>query len=125
MLHDQTAVLHIPYNVESHLIKSLVELLSITDLRFDVTCYGAFLQGLPARIGSSRVLDAAAYAFTTCAADLRCNTQKKGLSLKVLSHYQYALEMLSGSLAGSHVGVVHSHTSHTLCAIYLVMICQV
>lgn len=108
---------HVPQNDKSHLANRLVALLDVTDVRYDVSSYGIFLGGIPMRLGRSPALDNAAYAFTACAEVLYTGHE----SVRALSSYQRALKSLRESIHTPST----AHTIETMCAIYLVLICQV
>jgi hypothetical protein len=104
-------------NETTVMASSLVSALSVTDLRYDLTYFGEFLKGLPPRLGTSPALDASVKALTIAHRALTTRQQ----SLEAIEAYGQALHALSKSLGGERD---RSQTVNTLCAMYLVMICQ-
>ncbi|KAK7408714.1 hypothetical protein QQX98_009130 [Neonectria punicea] len=90
--------------------------LEISDARYDLTCYGHFLQSVPERLGTNKALDAAVDAFTTAGSTLYSDRN----SVVSLSKYGNALKALRDCLNDP----VHGKTVDTMCAIYLIMVVQ-
>ena len=96
---------------------AFVSVLQVTDPRYDITCYGGWVLDLPRRLGVNDALDAAVQALS--AAFPSIHTKK--ITCKALSSYVKALEVLRMHLADPK----KAREPETLCAIYLVMVCQV
>jgi hypothetical protein len=97
---------------------AFVESLEIQDIRYDVTwMYGPFMREIPKRLGVNAALDASADALASAFTDLR--TQKT--TLLTLEKYGVALKAARRCLESP----VESQTAETMCAIGMVMICQV
>jgi hypothetical protein len=91
--------------------------LAVTDVRFDLSIYGAFFNDIPRRLGRNEALDASVRALTTALPSVH----KHQLSAEVFKSYAAALRCLRDCLSDP----VKAISSDTLCAVYLVMICQV
>lgn len=115
--YSTTALVHLPSNAATTVASALVAALEVRDLRYDLTCYGPFLTELPRRLGSDEALDAAVAAIT--AAYSKIYTGRR--SLDMLTKYGHALTTLRKSLDDR----AKAMSVNTLCAIYLVMVCQV
>jgi hypothetical protein len=86
-------------------------------VRYDITYYGPFLRDLPRRFGSSPVLDAAATALVSSYPYF----QKQDVPPAVLVKFGKALKALRECLKDP----INARSPDTLCAIYLISICQV
>lgn len=95
----------------------LVSALEVTDLRYSLSCYGDFLSHVPSRIGKSDALDASVKALVTTLPYQYNGQMPPG----ALVSYVDALKTLRLCLNDSKKAL----TVETLCAIYLIMICQV
>ncbi|KAF2494366.1 hypothetical protein BU16DRAFT_589174 [Lophium mytilinum] len=95
---------------------AFVSVLEVTDLRFDLTYFGAFLKGIPSRLGTNSALDASVKAVTIAHQCIHTRRQ----SWELYDAYVEALKTLRICL-NTHD---KSQTPNTLCAIYLIMICQ-
>ncbi|KAL4922785.1 hypothetical protein BDW62DRAFT_196788 [Aspergillus aurantiobrunneus] len=93
-----------------------IEVLEVTDIRYDVTWYGPFLETLPRRIGSSPALDAAIGAVTSAVKGLRTGRN----SPDAMTRYVKGWKALRTCLSDPE----QTKSIHTVCAIYLMMICQ-
>jgi hypothetical protein len=82
----------------------------VTDVRYDLACYGGFLNQIPARLGKNPALDASVGAITAAFPSLY--TQQ--LPPDAISRYIDALRALRTA-----------NSVDTLCAIYLILVCQV
>jgi hypothetical protein len=91
--------------------------LTITDVRYDITYYGAFLKEIPRRLGSSVALDASVKAVVTAYPYFR----HQNFSPDVYMEYCNSLRALRESLNDP----VEAQSPNTLCAVYLITICQV
>jgi hypothetical protein len=107
-------------NVQESTTALMVHKLSIKDLRYDVGwTFGPFVSDLPKRLGRSVALDAATQAFV--------------LSLPSSPHARRhpksdALESYTAALKATRLALAHptnSKSIDTLCATYLLLICQV
>ncbi|KAF4976797.1 hypothetical protein FZEAL_6578 [Fusarium zealandicum] len=113
----QTLV-RVPSNPTNTITSALISRLEITDLRYDLTCYGDFLRHIPARLGQNEALDASADAFATAFSMLhKCQGYQ---SIAGLTKYVHALKSLRSCLSDPR----KARTPETMCAIYLIMICQ-
>lgn len=101
----------------SRLAAAFVTTLQVTDVRHAVTYYGPFLREIPQRLGSSPVLDSAVKAVTTAYPFLRT----RGFPPTALAHYGQSLRALRDCLNNPS----EARTPHTLCAVYLIIVCQV
>lgn len=106
-----------PSNEVTELATQLVHKLSVTDVRFDLCFnYGPLLRELPKRLGQSEALDAAAVTLVATVDDLERATLADGR----LGMYGRALYKLRASLLNPEM----AFSSLTLCAIFVVWICQ-
>lgn len=96
---------------------AFISTLEVSDLRYSVSYYGAFLKYIPQRLGSNQALDAAVQALASASSCLR----NREHSTQVLIQYGNALKSLRLSLSDPR----KAESPETLCAIYLIMICQV
>jgi hypothetical protein len=94
-----------------------VTALKVTNLKYSLGCYGDFLPHIPRHLGKSDALDASVRALVT-ALPYHYNGQ---LPPAALSSYVNALKALRLCLNDRDKVL----TAETLCAIYLIMICQV
>jgi hypothetical protein len=111
------ALLSIPYNETMRIANAFISTLEVSDLRYSVSYYGAFLKYVPQRLGTNQALDAAVQALASASSCLRTREN----STQVLVQYGNALKALRLSLSDP----LKAESPETLCAIYLVMICQV
>ena len=94
-----------------------VSALQVTDVCFDLRIYGPFFTELPRRLGRNRALDASVRALTT--------------SFPSVHTHQYTPDMYKaygealGCLRTSLGDPATAGSVETLCAVYLIMICQV
>lgn len=91
--------------------------LAVTDLRYDLSYFGGFLKEIPRRLGSNAALDASVNALACVFPSLY--THQK--SPDMYKRYGHALKTLRISLSDPE----KAYNSNTLCAIYLIEICQV
>jgi hypothetical protein len=90
-----------------------------TDLRYNLAwSYGVFLEDVPRRLGTNAALDASANA-VVAAHSSYCSC--RGPSPDALRKYSLALSKLKDCLDD----VAKARTSETLCAVMLLLICQV
>jgi len=91
-----------------------------SDLRYNLTwAFGGYLLEVPKRLGVNPALDAAASALV--ASHRRFNSGFKVASVDELTKYQFALSQLRSSLNDPDI----ASDANTLCAVMLLMICQV
>lgn len=110
----------VPVRVPSnHLTKrtgAFISVLNVSDLRYDISGFGAFLRELPPRLGRNRALDASVHALTVVFPALYLQEPTPAM----LAAYVHALRCLRLTLADR----VTAQTPETLCAIYLITLCQ-
>lgn len=92
-------------------------MLEVEDIRYSVGAYGGFLTEIPRRLGVNQALDASVDALTTAFSSVYTHQRTS----EALAKYTQALTSLRVCLDDP----AKSHQPETLCAIYLVMICQV
>ena len=113
----QTAVaIPVPENELTRRTGAFVAVLNVSDLRYDISGFGAFLRELPRRMGRNKALDAAVSALTAVFPILYLQEP----SSTMLAAYVRALRCLRITLADR----VTAQTPETLCAIYLITLCQ-
>lgn len=98
-------------------VSGLIPMLEVTDLRYDLTYYGGFLKDIPRRLGTNGALDASVSALASAFPSLHTHQR----SPEMLDKYVQALKTLRVYLSDP----AKAYTSNTLCAIYLIEICQV
>ncbi|CAG8017805.1 unnamed protein product [Penicillium olsonii] len=98
------------------LAAAFVETLEVTDIRYAVTYYGPFLREIPQRLGNSTVLDSAVKAVSSAYPYVH----KGAFPTSVLVNYGQSLRALRDCLNNPS----EARTAHTLCAVYLITICQ-
>jgi hypothetical protein len=106
-----------PSNETTTIASAFIFTLEVTDLRYDLSCYGSFLKDIPKRLGSNTALDASVNVLNSAFSSLYTRQQ----SLETLSRYANALKALRICLNDPSL----AWTANTLCAIYLLLICQV
>jgi len=98
----------------------MINKLSIKDLRYDVGwAFGPFVGQIPKRLGHSVALDSAARAFVLSLPPSPC--ARKHSESSILENFTVALKATRLALAHP----IESRSMNTLCAAYLLMICQV
>jgi hypothetical protein len=112
-------MVRVPSNQTTIVTHTLVSRLEITDLRYDITCYGDFLRHIPARLGRNEALDASADALATTFSTL--HLAQGNQSVEALTKYGRAIHSLRVCLDNP----AKARMPETMCAIYLIMICQV
>ncbi|KAL4892820.1 hypothetical protein BDV59DRAFT_178687 [Aspergillus ambiguus] len=98
------------------LIESLVSLLKVQDVRYDLSYYGVFFDQIPRYIGTSKVLDASINALVSIFPSL----YTEDVSRQALIQYGNALKTLRSTLQDP----TESKSVGTMCAIYLIMVCE-
>jgi hypothetical protein len=106
-----------PYN---QLASRFIRTLDISDIRFDISFYGLFLKDIPRRLGESAALDAAAQALVS-SYPLLHPLRGREVPRDALILFGKSLRVLRECLDNP----VEIRSPHTLCAIYLISICQV
>jgi hypothetical protein len=106
-----------PSNESTMIMNAFCSALGIKDARYDLGVYGAFMQDIPRRLGTNAALDASVRATTSVFRSVRCRTQ----TVESLEDYGKALVVLGTTLNDP----VEANTANTLCAMYLMMVCQV
>lgn len=106
-----------PSNESIMATQAFVSALQVNDLRYDLGTYGAFLRDIPQRLGNNPALDAAVNALTSAFPFLHTRDYPP----HVLTHHNRSIQALRVCLDDP----VQAQTSNTLCAIYLIVICQV
>lgn len=112
-----SALLPSPSNETTSIAGAFIFTLEVKDLRYDLSCYGAFLEEIPKRLGSNIALDASVDVLTSAYSSLYTHQQ----SLITLSKYVNALKALRTCLNDPS----QAWKADTLCAVYLLLICQV
>ncbi|KEF52560.1 uncharacterized protein A1O9_11403 [Exophiala aquamarina CBS 119918] len=96
---------------------NFLQKLQVRDTRYDmVFAYGALLFEIPKRLGTNAALDASVMAMTSAIAGIEGNRK----SPEILTRYGNALRSLKTCLDDP----VAVQSSSTLCAIYIIWICQ-
>lgn len=113
------ALVRVPSSPTNTITNTLISRLEITDLRYDITCYGDFLRHIPARLGRNEALDTSADALATTFSTL--HRPQGHQSVDALTKYVRALKSLRVVLSDPR----KARTPETMCAVYLIMICQV
>ncbi|KPM44540.1 hypothetical protein AK830_g1978 [Neonectria ditissima] len=106
----------VPRSRATAIAGDFISRLGVADARYDLTCYGNFLQNIPQRLGTNKALDAAVDAFVTAGSTFHSDQH----SLMAISKYGRALKALRDCLDDP----VRGRTVDTMCAIYLVMVVQ-
>lgn len=101
----------------NELASSLIGTLNITDIRYALEYYGYFLKDIPRRLGSSAALDAAVKALVTAYPYFH----GRDFPPDALLQYGRSLRALRESLGDSN----EARSANTLCAVYIITICQV
>jgi hypothetical protein len=106
-----------PSSKASMITSNLLSMLEVKDTRFNLSIYGDFIDQIPQRLGTNKALDAAAVALTTVMPYVYTHRY----SDKMYSSYARALKSTRMSLSNP----AEAQAPETLCAIYLLMVCQV
>ncbi|KAL4881181.1 hypothetical protein BJY04DRAFT_61326 [Aspergillus karnatakaensis] len=106
----------IPSNETTDITRSFIEVLQVTDVRYDVTWYGPFLETLPRRIGASPALDAAIGALSSAVKAVRTRQNSSDAISKYVKGWQALRTCLSDPM--------QTQSINTVCAIYIMMITQ-
>ncbi|KAK3357259.1 beta-lactamase/transpeptidase-like protein [Lasiosphaeria hispida] len=95
---------------------SFLSALQVTDVRFDLRIYGPFFTEIPRRLGRNEALDASVRALTTAFPSVHTHQHTPDM----YKTYGEALRHLRASLGDPATAA----SVETLCAVYLIMICQ-
>ncbi|PKY09391.1 hypothetical protein P168DRAFT_324356 [Aspergillus campestris IBT 28561] len=106
----------LPSSETNAIANAFVCMMEVTDVRYDISCYGGFLKQVPSRLGTSPVLDASVTALTHASAALYTRQDH----VEVFQKYGHGLSVLRTALSNAH----ESHSADTLCAIYFLMIAE-
>ncbi|KAF8848255.1 hypothetical protein BDZ45DRAFT_810934 [Acephala macrosclerotiorum] len=106
----------VPCNQTMMIAGALCSALEVKDVRYDLSVYGEFLQHIPRRLGTNKALDASVKALTTSFASVPSRKR----SIEGYETYVQGLQALRVCLGDpKEVG-----SPDTLCAVYLMMLCQ-
>ncbi|KAK2594556.1 hypothetical protein QQS21_007728 [Conoideocrella luteorostrata] len=105
------------HNQVTATVGRLIQTLEVDDPRFCIVSLGGFFEDVPRRLGRNDALDAATRAFSATMAVVRTGE----VTVPMLSSYGKALAALRSVFVK---GGEERQSVETLCAIYLVMICQ-
>lgn len=111
------SVPHALANPTTRVAGGLVSALGVTDIRYELSIYGEFLEDIPRRLGRNAALDSSVAAFTTSFEAIHLRHK----STEVFDKYARALSALRYCLDDP----VEAQSPETLCAIWMVVICQV
>lgn len=112
-----SSIIRVPENPTTNLLNAYITRLNVHDIRYDLSCYGTFLAEVPKRLGRSAALDASVHALTVCSRSVFSRNH----SVDMLKAYVDALNTLRRSICNPAT----SQDPDTLCAIYLMLVCQV
>ncbi|KAJ5548181.1 transcriptional regulator family: Fungal Specific TF [Penicillium frequentans] len=91
-----------------------------TDLRYNLWwTFGMYLEDIPRRLGTNEALDRSIEALTAAHAGF-CGVNRQGATVEALTSYSQALKILRIYLDDR----VHAQSSNTLCAVMILLICQ-
>lgn len=107
----------LPTNQMTMVASAFAATLEVSDLRYDLCCYGEFMKDIPRRLGTNDALDASVSALTLAFSSLHT----RRVTTEMFVKYGQALKALRTCLCDP----AKAQTAETLCAIYLTMICQV
>jgi hypothetical protein len=112
-----------PSNAQTVLTMTLIDKVHLTkdsDLRYNLTwAFGNFIQDVPRRLGKNAALDAAATSLAL--SHVRFSTGRKDAAPEELTAYINALSVLRNCLNDPNV----ARDANTLCAVMLLLFCQV
>jgi hypothetical protein len=109
-----------PSNNQTLLAHAFVKAIRVsTDLKYNLAwAYGGYLEEVPRRLGSNEALDTAADAVVSAHLSFCVH---RAISVEALTKYSRALSTLRVCLNDP----IKASTSDTLCAVALLLICQV
>ncbi|KAK0609448.1 hypothetical protein B0T14DRAFT_608213 [Immersiella caudata] len=106
----------LPSNQHTQDLSNLISALQVTDVRFDLRIFGPFVPDIPRRLGRSQALDASVHALVVAFPSVHT----RQFTPEMYKSYGEAIRHLRTALADSSAVSL----PETLCAVYLVMICQ-
>ncbi|ATZ53036.1 hypothetical protein BCIN_08g06490 [Botrytis cinerea B05.10] len=109
-------ILRMPGNRTISVAGSFISVLEVKDIRYDIGVYGTFLTEIPKRLGTSAALDASVNAISTSYTSIY--SRKK--PVEALENYGRGLKALRVALNDPK----EAAEANTICAFYLMMICQ-
>ncbi|TGO22442.1 hypothetical protein BPAE_0168g00130 [Botrytis paeoniae] len=109
-------ILRMPGNRTISVAGSFISVLEVKDIRYDIGVYGTFLTEIPKRLGSSAALDASVNAISTSYTSIYSRTKP----VEALESYGRGLKALRIALNDPK----EATEANTICAFYLMMICQ-
>jgi len=104
-------------NQTTAVTSAFISVLEVKDTRYDLGVYGEFLRGIPRRLGTSAALDASVHAVATSYSSIYSRRKP----VEVFESYGKGLRALRVSLSDPR----EASSANTICAFYLMMICQV
>jgi len=107
----------LPPNQATQDLSNLISTLQVTDVRFDLRICGPFFPEIPRRLGRSQALDASVRALVLAFPSVYTHQY----TTDMYKSYGEALRHLRTALADAST----ASSPDTLCAVYLIMICQV
>lgn len=107
----------VPSTDTSIMAAAFVAAFQVADIRYAMAYYGPFLRDIPRRLGNSPVLDSAVRALSTAYPFLHTGSYTPN----VLFLYGQSLRALRKCLNNP----AEARSPNTLCAVYLIIICQV
>lgn len=108
----------IPSNEATSMLNDFIKKLQVRDPRYDICwAYGGLFNEIPKRLGANAALDASVSAMTAAISGLGDSRK----SPELFARYGHALKSLKACLEDP----VAVRSSSTLCAIYIIWICQV
>lgn len=117
MSNTNQELIFAPRNEVTVTTSAFITALGMADFKRGALCYGDLIQEIPQRLGSNPALDAAAGALVNAFAAL----PSRRVPQNTLVKYGSALKCLRLCLADP----VQARSPETICAIYLIIICQV
>lgn len=106
-----------PGNTASLVAGGFASALQMSDIRFELSVYGNFFHDIPRRLGLNEALDASVAAMTIAFEAIYTRHQPAEVFIK----YGKALRALRACLSDPN----KAKSPETLCAIWIVLICQV
>ena len=106
-----------PSNETIKVAGAFISQLEVTDIRYEMSCYGPFLKDIPKRLGINEALDASVSAVTSVFATFYTRQH----TVDTFATYGEGLKALRKCLNDP----IKAQAPETLCATYLLQICQV
>ncbi|KAA8568882.1 hypothetical protein EYC84_007861 [Monilinia fructicola] len=113
---EEGTLARMPTSQTAAVAGAFISVLEVKDARYDLGVYGEFLKGIPRRLGTSAALDAAVRAVATSYSSI----YSRGTSVEAFESYGRGLRALRVSLNDPR----EASSANTICAFYLMMICQ-